>query len=236
MIRAVFLTMVRQRLTSPMRLLLTVTCFGFGMIGVLFSGTIDAVNRSQLGAFGMIMAAGLIGQEVSSGVLTLAFARPLQRIQWVVGRWLGASLLGTAVVLLQVLIACAVATARHGVPSLSMVVALTLEGVLAVFGTSAVLLMLSSLIPGLGDLAILAMGAVISGMLPTIASHYHLGWLARAGEEVQRFLTASVVLAPWFNHAPAPWFELASYFSTLAICVLVAVWAVNRKELSYASG
>ena len=235
MIRTVVLAMFRQRLTSGMRLLLTVACFGFGMIGVLFSGSLEALNRSQMGGFGMIMAAGLIGQEVSSGVLTLAFARPIQRLQWVVGRWLGASLLAMAIVLLQVLVAFGVAAARHGVPSASAVTMAALEGTLAVFGSSAVLLLLSSVLPGLGDLGMLLIAGVASTAIPTIASHYQIGWLVRAGEELQRFLTASVDLAPVFHHDAMPWFEITSYFSTLAICLVVAIWAVNRKELSYAS-
>lgn len=236
MIRTVMLTLARERLGSPMRWLLAVVWFAFGMMGVLFGGPFDALNRSSMGAFGMIMAAGLIGQDVSSGVLTLAFARPMQRMEWVVGRWLGAGALATAIVLVQLLVAFSVATGRHGMPPVATLAMLALEGTLAVFGVSAVLLMLSSLVPGLGDLALLVIATIASSILPTVAGHYHIDWLVRAGEEAQRFLTASVDLRPLLHHAPMPWFELTSYFSTVAICLVVAVWAVNRKELSYASG
>lgn len=236
MIHTIALTLVRQRLASPMRVVLAITLFGFGVLSVLFTGSLDTLVKSEMGAFGLVFAAGLIGQEVSSGVLTLVFARPVRRAEYVLGRWLGACALGSALVLLEVLVAAGALLMRHGEPTLPMVASKVLEGVLAVIGSSTVLLMFSSLVAGLGDLALLLLGSLVSVVLSTAGMHSHSTWLSRAGAELQGFLSASIDPAPLFGVGAISWFEVTSYLSTLSICLVVAIWAVNRRELSYASG
>jgi len=236
MIGTIALTFVRQRLVSPMRLILTIFFFGFGVVGVLFSGSLGMLAKGEQGVFGLVMAAGLIGQEVSSGVLTLTLARPLRRSDYVLGRWLGASALATACVVLQVAVATGVAILRHGEPTLALVAVKLAEGALAVTGASAVLLLFSSLVPGLGDLGLLALGLLSSSAMTVIGMHQNLPWLSRGGDELHRFLDASLDLSPLLGQGSLSWFEIASYLSTLAICVIAAIAAVNRKELSYASG
>ena len=236
MIRTVMLTLARQRANSPMRVILAVAFFGFGVAGVLFTGSLGSLARGQMSAFGFLAAAGLIGQEVSSGVLTLAFARPMRRAEWVVGRWLGASALAAALIVLQVLVAVAASSMRHGDPTFQAAALKILDGVLASTGLCAVLLMFSSLVPGLGDLGLLLLGTFLGGGLSAAGMHYEIPWVARAGTEIQTFLGASLDPGPFFGQGAVSWFAVASYLSTLAICLVVAIHAVNRKELSYASG
>jgi len=236
MIGPLVLAFARQRLTSPMRLVLAASAFGIGVFTVLFTGSLEALGKSELGLFGLVFAAGLIGQEVSSGVLTLVFARPIRRAEYVLGRWLGACALGSAFVLLEVLAATGAALLRHGHPSPLSIAIKLLEGVLAVSGSSAVLLMFSSLVGGLGDLGLMLLTSVLGSALSGVAGRFQLGWLARASEEIQRFISASIDLAPMVAQGAPPWFAIASYVSTLAICLVVAIWAVNRKQLSYAAG
>ena len=236
MIVTTMLTLARQRVNSPMRMILAVAFFGFGVIGVLFTGSIGGLARGQMSAFAFLAAAGLIGQEVSSGVLTLAFARPMRRAEWVVGRWLGASAVAAALIVLQVLVATAVSVMRHGDPTFQLVALKLLDGVLASVGLCAVLTMFSSLVPGLGDLGLLLLGTFLGGGLSAAGMHYQISWIARAGTEVQSFLNVGLDPAPFFGQGAISWFAVVSYFSTLAICLVVAIHAVNRKELSYASG
>jgi ABC-type transport system involved in multi-copper enzyme maturation permease subunit len=234
--RTVIWTFVRERAHSPMRLILCAVLFGFSMIQVLFTGSLAAVDKGALGMFGLVLAAGLIGQEVSSGVLTLAFARPLKRMDWVLGRWLGASACAAALIVLHVALAFAVAFARHGEPTLALAAQKLCEGVLGASGAAAVLLMFSALVPGLGDLGLLLLGNIAGSVLGVVGGHYQLPWLVRAGTEISDFLRASIDLAPFFGGGTISWFQVASYLSTVAICLVVAIHAVNRKELSYAAG
>jgi len=237
MIGTIARALVVQRLSSPMRLVLGASMFGFGVLSVLFTGSLAALVPGAMGAFGYVAAAGLIGQEVSSGVLTMTFARPIRRSDWVLGRWLGALGLACGLVALQVLAASAAALLRHGDVGVQLVAFKLLEGVFAAAGTCSVLLALSSLVPGLGDLGLMVLGTMLGAILNGAGMQTGRAWLARTGEEVQRFLGATIDPTPLFGgHGPVPWFEIASYLSTVSLCVVVAIWAVNRKELSYASG
>ena len=67
-------------------------------------------------------------------------------------------------------------------------------------------------------------------------AQYALPWLARAGSEVQGCLDLKLDPAPFFGQGSISWFAVTSYLSTIAICLVIAIHAVNRKELSYASG
>ena len=138
--------------------------------------------------------------------------------------------------MLQVAVATSVAILRHGDPTTAQVALKITEGVLAVTGATAVLLMFSSLVPGLGDLGLMLLALLVGGVMSVAGMHWHNPWLSRVGDEVHRFIDASLDLTPLFGQGTVSWFAIASYASTLAICVVVAIWAVNRKELSYASG
>ncbi len=229
-------TFWRQRLNSPMRLMLALVFFGFGLLPVMLTGSIAMLGKNTMGVFAFVFAAGLIGQDVSSGVLTLAFARPLRRWEYVLSRWLAAGSLATAVCVLQVVAGAAVSLARHGDVTAALMAAKMLDGALVVFGLSAVLLMFSSLAPGLGDLGLYLLAFLAASVMTNVGAAKRIGWLTRAGEECQRFIDGSLDPAPFFGHGEVSWFAIASYLSTLAICLVVAIWAVNRKELSYAAG
>jgi hypothetical protein len=154
----------------------------------------------------------------------------------VLGRWLGAAAMASACVVVQVLVAAAVVTSRHGHGDPSLIALKLVEGILAVVGSAAILVMFSALANGLGDLALLLLSLLAADSMTRAGSHWRIDWVTRAGEEAQRFLAASIDPAPLFGHGTLSWFAIASYLSTLAICLVVAIWAVNRRELSYAAG
>ena len=132
--------------------------------------------------------------------------------------------------------ATAASLMRHGDPTPALVALKLTEGVLASTGLCAVLLMLSSLVPGLGDLGLLLLATILAGGMAFGGGQLQHPWLARAGSELQGFLGPGFDPAPLFGHGAISWFAIVSYVSTLAICLVVAIHAVNRKELSYASG
>ena len=107
--------LLRQRLASPMRMF------------ILFALTVPALGISALtGAFApvvgggywfaLVLAAGAIGQDVSSGVLHLTFARPVTRSSYVLSRWGAAAAGGFALALARLLLACALLSLRGAAP------------------------------------------------------------------------------------------------------------------------
>jgi ABC-type transport system involved in multi-copper enzyme maturation permease subunit len=226
---------LRQRLSSPLRLMLILLVMAPGILMSAFTRSLGSLGDSGVW-FAFILAAGAIGQDVSSGVLQLTFARPVSRPSYVFSRWLAAGGFGAALALAQIAIAAALVLARDGRPELGDTLTLILGNVLASLTMAAVIVMLSSLVNGLGDVALwfltfvsLQMGTalataknwtgvqrVIGETMGLIHPQLHLGWLVGRGEP--------------------SWFELVSLFSTLALALAIAVRAVNAKELSYATG
>lgn len=224
----------RQRLTSPIRLVLLGLFFGMPVLAT-------ALARSGLTLLGdsnalvMIFAAGMIGQDVSSGVLQLLFARPVRRWEYVFSRWMAVGGAATIVGLLQVLAASALLAARGAAPEPGDVAMFAAHRVLECFGLAAVFAMLSSLVGGVGDLGLYLVGTLVGAIALMVAQFQGSSVLARAASEWMGFLTPKLDLSQLAGASTLPLFPIASYLSTLALSLCLAVVFVNRKELSYAA-
>jgi ABC-type transport system involved in multi-copper enzyme maturation permease subunit len=228
-------TLWRQRLTSPVRMAVVGMLSITPLFGIAF---MPGVGLGPLGnAQGLILAlgAGLIGQDVSSGVLQLLCARPVRRPEYVVSRWLGVALAGIVVSLLQLGIAAAVLSVRGMAPSAQQVVLFAAGRTIECLGLAAVLTLCSSLIGGVGDLAIYLLGNLGMTILQMVAQVKQWHGLARVAGEIQASLTPTIDLQRQIAATPMPWFPIVSYVSTVTLCLAIAIVVVNRRELSYAS-
>jgi len=225
----------RQRLTSPIRLALLGTMAGFPLLAVAFMhGGLSILGNSQGPV--LVLGAGMIGQDVSSGVLQLLFARPVRRPDYVLSRWLGVAIAASAVALLQIGVAVALMAARHSMPEAQELLTYAAGRVLESFGLAAVLALLSSLIPGFGDLALYLVVTMTAGVVQTVGRMKAWAWLDHLGSEVLASLLPTIDIARLIVASPLPWYPIVSYASTVTLCLALAIVAVNRKELSYASG
>jgi ABC-type transport system involved in multi-copper enzyme maturation permease subunit len=224
-----------QRFTSPMRLGLTSLFTFFPLVGVALSGELSLL-AGIAGPLAVLYAAGAIGQDVSSGTLQLLLVRPVTRPAYVLHRWLGAMLAALAVVLTTVLCAVLLLFLRGTPPEAVALARLLLEAVTAIAGHSAVMVMLSSLVGGVGDVALYAASLFVAQMFVVLATWKQWTWLLRACNEVQGVLGAKMSWA-WLGTGMAPSaFDIVSWASTITLALAVAIAVMNRKELSYASG
>lgn len=233
--RAIVAATLRQRFTSPMRVALLLFFSVPPLLGALF---MPAAGLSLLGdSYGvaLVFAAGMIGQDVSSGTLQLLLARPVRRSEYVLGRWLGAALGTLAVVWTQIAIATLLLAARDATPAARNVLALAGGDALLAIGMAAVMALLSSLVPGLADLGLLLITNVTVTALGAFAQFKHWEALARGAQEIGRFLKPEVSLAPLLLGGAVSWFEIVSWLSSVTLCLALAIVVTNRRELSYAS-
>jgi len=224
---------LRQRFTSPVRLLILFAMFGFPLLFVHWSGLTILEGRGSACLLTLILAAGMIGQDVSSGVLQLLFARPVTRASYVLSRWAAVGMAGAGLAVLQYAIALALVPVR---PLWSESLQHVIEMVLSAFGMAATVALPSALLPWLGDLAILfAISMVIQGL--TLARFLRPN-LPAVFLEIQNFLDGYLIpgldLSPIFAGAIS-WTDLTSFLFTLSVSLLGAIWLVSRKELSYAT-
>jgi ABC-type transport system involved in multi-copper enzyme maturation permease subunit len=230
----IFLITLRQRFTSLPRvaLALSVLIFPVGFAMLAAEAALQATRTG--GMFAFILGAGILGQETSSGVYQLLFARPVRRWEYVTSRWLAVCAASCALVLLQVLGVCLV-LASKGLPGTESILTMVAEQMLSAVGTASVILFYSSLLPGVVDVVGILLTLISAQVLGGLAHFLEEGdWVVRASAEITRFLGPQLPLgAAW--SAGVPWFDLFSYLSTVSLCLAVAVWMMNRREISYAT-
>ena len=233
--RTLIVAFLRQRFTSPMRvgMMLFMTVFPLG--ASVLMGTL-----SHLGGIApllaLVLAAGAIGQDVSSGTLQLLLVRPVSRPSVLVHRWLAAVIGAVALTVIVIVLATLALTLRGMHPDALDVVRMLLEALCSAAGSAAVMVMLSTLAGGLGDVGLFALAAIFAQMLGGVAAFKHWDWLARASEELQGVISPQLSWE-WMAHGTPPsWFAIASWASTVTLALAVGIARFNRRELSYAAG
>lgn len=228
------LAFLRQRFTSPMRLGLLVLLTLFPLGGVAIIGQLSVLGGIAA-PIALIFAAGAVGQDVSSGTLQLLLVRPVTRPAYLVNRWLAASLGAFGLTALMFALGTLVLLLRGTPPAPLEVVRMLLEAATSIAGHAAVLVMLSTLAGGLGDLGIYVGTFFVIQMLSGLALLKQWGWLQRVSAELQGVLGPQLSWA-WLAHqSPPSWFAIASWASTVALALAVAIARLNRRELSYAA-
>ena len=229
------LTFLRQRISSPVRMVIlsAMVCLPLLFIAAMPGMGFTPFGESQ--PLILLFAVGMIGQDVSTGVLQLLFARPVKRWEYVLSRWLAVALAATAVCWLQALLGWGLLSLRGAAPPPEYVLMFAAGRVLEALGLAAIMTLLSSLIGGYGDLALYVLGSIGLGIVALVAQAN--GW--HVAQQVVQILSDSLTpkleMAQFRAGAPS-WFAIASYLSSVTLALWLAVVSVNRKELSYASG
>jgi ABC-type transport system involved in multi-copper enzyme maturation permease subunit len=233
--QTLILATVRQRLASPVRMVLLATMFIMPVLFVFFAPAAGLGPLSNGYGLTLVLAAGIIGQDVSSGVLQLLLARPVKRSEYVVSRWLSVSLMGALLATAQVLMAWLLLAGRHASPGPMAAFSRMGANALCAIGAAAVITFFSALLAGFGDLALLAVMAFVAGGLSGAGGFAHQAWISRAGTELGGFLLPEIPIGPVEGPGDIPWLAIVSYLSTVTLCLALAIVVMNRKELSYAS-
>jgi hypothetical protein len=234
----IVLATLEQRLRSPVRCLLAMALVFFASgpywLALFIQGAPrELVASSHGGMLALVFAAGVLGQEFSSGAPQLTFTRPLPRWQWVLSRAATVAAIASVLSVIPYLPAILLGIPLHEI-ALAM-----LGQVGEAVATTAVVTGLSSLVPGLTDLALLAGANIGLGILGMVAAILRdpqarnvVTWLKT---HVEPWFTPHLDLvrlahgASWSNHA------LLVILSTIAFWLVVAIAMSNRKELSYAT-
>jgi ABC-type transport system involved in multi-copper enzyme maturation permease subunit len=225
---------LRQRFTSPMRLALAVLFTLFPLAGVALSGQLSLLHGISA-PLAILFAAGAIGQDVSSGTLQLLLVRPVTRPEYVVSRWLGASLAALALTLGTLALGTLVLMLR-GTPAAPLeVLRLALEAITTIAGQAAVIVMLSTLVGGIGDLGIFLGLNILLQMGQAAALFMKSPGLGRACEELVGALGPQLSFAGLPQSVPPSWFAVVSWASSLTLALAAGITRLNRRELSYAA-
>ena len=236
--KEIVLATLEQRLRSPVRMALAAAFVFFASGPYLMALFIKGLPREITGSphggmLALVFAAGVLGQEFSSGAPQLTFTRPLPRWQWVLSRAATCAAIASVLAVLPYFPAFLI-----GIP-LEQIALAMLGQVAEAVATTAIVTGLSSLVPGLTDLALLAganIGFGILGLFANLLRDDHAraiaSWLKSHIEpwfSPHLDLVSLVHGASWSSHA------LLVILSTIVFWLVVAIAMSNRKELSYAT-
>jgi len=233
--RTLIVALARHRMSSPIRLALILVLFSFPLLFVTAVPPVGLAAVDNAFLFTLIFGVGMVGQDVSSGVLQLILARPVTRAEYALSRWLGAALPAASIAVAQVAMAALITAARHApIPPQAIAIAAGNQ-VTTALGTAAVLLLFSSLVPGATDLLVLFVLKFLGSMLPVAGNALRRPEIGAVGEELARWSPPELDLHQVVG-AAVSWHALATYLSIVAISLALGIVILNRKELSYAAG
>jgi ABC-type transport system involved in multi-copper enzyme maturation permease subunit len=233
--RPIFLATIRWWLTSPIRLVVLAATALFPVLGsVLSQGRLPSASGAS--TLALVLGAGIIGQSVSAGTLPLVLARPIRRSTFVLTRWLAVGCAAVTVFAGSAFVAWLLGSvAGMETRSPGDVALLLSESVLHAFGTAAVLVALSALVRGYGDVALWVVGTILASLTAYAGQAKDIAALSWIGKQTLDFLHPWVDLQQVIGARPVPLSGLAAWAFTVTLCLALAIVFLNRKELSYAS-
>lgn len=226
---------LRERLSSAARLTIVLVLVLFRLV-LAYRG-MDRPSDSGFCLFYVwILGAGVIGADVSSGVLHMLFTRPLRRSTYVIGRWIGLVIGALVVYEAQVLIGLAAALAGGKDLAVLSIGPDLAAAVVTIVGASAAIVFLSSLISGYGDIRIVLLLWVTSGMLVMLQAEGILPIACAISRDcLVAFLQPKLDFPMIWSGRPFGWLDAVPFVTVVVSSLVLAVFMMNRKEISYSS-
>lgn len=183
----------------------------------------------------VIASAGVIGLESSSGAMALLFTRPIGRGELVLSRWAAASAIACSCATAATMAEALLVTAREGELTLHLFAVTLVARVLLTIGVAAVFTCFSALTPSLGDLVVWGGANIVAMSLRTAGSAASMPWLSDLGTLLRGITIPALDVWRVVASPRVPWAAVTGYAATILLALSLAIVAMNRKELSYAS-
>lgn len=226
----------RERLTSIPRMALILAGLSLNLLNSVLTGAGPPDPGSSALFLVFILGAGIIGRDVSSGTLHLILVRPVSRSEYVLSRWIGLAALASFFALVQLAVISVIAMTRGTLPASSLLITYFAEQVVLIFGVSAVLVFLSTLVGSNGDVVLLAAGMLATGMATMIGTGAQVPWLVTLGTEMGQLLVPHVDLTAISagDYQDPPRYVIY-WFASVAVSLTLAITVITRRDFSYAT-
>jgi len=223
---------LRERFSNPIR---AATLLGLALFPIPIA-LVDPRPNSSASFFHPLLtvtlASGILGLEFSSGVLALVFTRPISRRVYALSKWMAVTATAVILSLAQLLAVLLILRVRYDSFEPDALGPRLVERVLVAAGTSAVLF-LSALGSGLSDLAVWGLASVAAQTFRTIGFVNRDDFWIRLGESLQFLLAPGWGMASGTSPAMSlP--ELLAAVGITAVALALAVWVLERREITYA--
>jgi len=240
--KSIALMTMKQLWNRPVRLLLLAGFVAFPLVvdimirqmGLKGAASSEVIigNTSM---FVLIIGTGIIGQDVSDGILPLIFSRPIKRWQYILTKWLTVAFMASVVAFFNLI--CHLVLA-HGftVDLIKNVVPLDLVQIfLLSMGTTSVMLLLSSLLPGAADIGVILLLCAACYVMMILEHALHVPGMMDTAGNIFAILFPSFAPGDIHSLRTLLSIEVGRYFAILLVCLSGSVLLVNQREISYGS-
>ena len=226
----------------------------FGSVGMLIALAVLAlVTALQVAAMGdaralgsgflalLLLAAGSVSRDASSGALQMILARPIRRVAYLYGRYLGILAAYATYVIVTALLATALAAlARRflatgpppGLPASHLALA-AVESILGAAFFAAIMLFFSTFLRGYADVLAYILLTLLLALPDALAGPLRRPWLSRLGAIARENLMPHV---PWGDVLRGEnVFRSATgeYVLALTLYLVLAAVIFSRREFTY---
>lgn len=208
------------------------------------------VNTFFMLPFIFALGTGIIGKDISSGVLSTLFSRPLARTKYVIAKWVALSVATSAIAVLLALCEQSILSVTYfQLPDVNLFTTIA-ERISLCFGLSATMVGLSTLFAGNKNMVVwcVLFGGMwillqLAAALPTMyfGSYFSLAWMAS-------FTPFMKAVAEFTTSLCLPWLDMSlvantlipsaatifGYSFTVLFMLTIAIWRMNNLEVSYA--
>lgn len=233
--RALFVATIRQLFSQPVRTGALIGCTLLPLLQLAVDPDPRFGTQQWAVFIAAIAAAGVIGLEVSSGSLALFFTRPITRWSYVFSRWGGAAAVACSLTLVSLAGEVVLIHGRGGeVSSTTLIIAL-IDRLSIVIGVVTMMTCFSALVSSLGDLVIWMSAHILAMSLAASGDAASIPILSKAGGALRRVANPEIDAFLLLSSMRVPWSHLAFYAGIVLLALGIAAFALNRKELTYAS-
>lgn len=234
---------LKQFLNRPVRIFVLVACAGLPLMMSFMTRQVsraDSLNDTAAleftNMFVWVIAAGVIGQDVSDGILPLVFSRPVKRYEYVISKWITVSLIASVCAIIM----AAVNTALYFgfTPQFFehfKIIIIGSQSFVMAMGLSAVMVLLSALLPGAADVGVVALLSTIAYILMIMQSSLHVPGMGEVSKNIFNVFYPKFMLEDINTFRDLFTYEVGRYFVITTGCITGAIAILNQKEFSYGS-
>jgi ABC-type transport system involved in multi-copper enzyme maturation permease subunit len=242
--KTIALMTIKQLRHRPARLLVLTGFLGFPLLFDIMNKQMEPYQHPSNGMvigntimLALIVAAGIIGQDISDGILPLIFSRPIKRWHYVLTKWLTVVFIVSALSCVNLF--CHLLVCYGFTVDIFRAVGTSdlLQIVLMSAGTTSVMLLLSSLLPGAADLGVILLISAACILLMLMQSSLHVPGMEATANVIFAVLYPSFDPGDIHIHSLHSLLsvEVGRYFAVVLVCLSGSIVLVNQKELSYGS-
>jgi hypothetical protein len=214
----------------------------FGSVGVVIAlGVLSVLTAFQITAAGaegvlepggflalLILAAGSVSRDVSSGALQMILARPIRRVEYLLGRYCGILIAYTLYVAVTAVLALALSLALRRVRGAGAV----LSAASLARGAAGVLFF-STFLRGYGDVLAYLLWTLSLGLPGALAGPLGTPWLSRLGSLARDNLLPRVSWGDVLRGQNVFSSAVGAYVLAVTGYLTLAVLIFSRREFSY---